>query len=50
MSTALLGLKSEQVQQLASGLACLKEVKLEENDVAEAALYLASHVLNLLSG
>eukprot|EP00257_Ricinus_communis_P026586 XP_025014000.1 secoisolariciresinol dehydrogenase [Ricinus communis] len=50
MTTTGLGLNAEQVQAMASGIACLKEVTLAANDIAEAALYLASDESKFVSG
>ncbi|KDP42340.1 hypothetical protein JCGZ_02813 [Jatropha curcas] len=45
-----LGLSEQQVQEWSSALANLKVVKLEVNDIAEAALYLASDDSKFVSG
>ncbi|XP_050226722.1 short chain aldehyde dehydrogenase 1-like [Mercurialis annua] len=45
-----MNLKAEQVQAVSSSIACLKEVKLEAGDIAEAALYLASDESKFISG
>ncbi|XP_065856366.1 short chain aldehyde dehydrogenase 1-like [Euphorbia lathyris] len=50
LTTTELGLDANQVQHIASTMAHLKEVKLEANDIAEAALYLASDESKFVTG
>ncbi|XP_050229080.1 short chain aldehyde dehydrogenase 1-like [Mercurialis annua] len=50
MAAADLGMNTKELEELGSSMSCLKEVKLDADDIAEAALFFASDDSKFISG